>query len=403
MKKTEQFPESALVGQFVVINDTTLRDGEQTAGVAFTLEERLMIARALARAGVPELEIGIPAMGVREREEIRALAALNLPSRLIVWCRMHGDDLRAAKDLGVDTVNLSISVSDQQIARKLGQDRAWVLERIAAMTARAQDMGFTVCLGGEDSSRADEDFLLQVLEVAERAGVRRFRYADTMGVLDPFRTREVFQRLRAATSLELEIHAHNDLGLATANTIAAILGGATHASTTANGLGERAGNAALEEIVIALRHLYGADTGVDPLQLGVISHLVALASNRPVPVNKSIVGDAIFTHESGIHVSGLLRDQANYQAINPQELGRHHHLVLGKHSGRASVRWAYQNLGIQLTERQEDLLLEKVREYAVRLKKAPTSADMLRFYEGIGGGCGLQAAYVFDETGALRS
>ncbi|MBM9614117.1 homocitrate synthase [Desulfobulbus rhabdoformis] len=364
-----------------IIHDTTLRDGEQTAGVAFTLDERLAIARSLDAAGVPELEIGIPVMGAQEQEEIRAIARLGLAARLVVWCRMHEADLKAAQQCAVSTINLSISVSDQQISGKLCRDRKWVLSRISSLTATALDMGFEVCIGGEDSSRADLDFLLRVIETAERAGAKRFRFADTMGQLEPFATCNIFQKLRSSTSLELEIHAHNDLGLATANTLAAIRGGATHANTTVNGLGERAGNAPLEEVVMALQHLHDTRTGVAPHHLFQVAHLVAIASGRTIPVNKSIVGEAIFTHESGIHVSGLLRDRSNYQNIDPKELGRCHQLVLGKHSGTTAIRWAYQKLGVTLDKRQVECILDKVRRHAARTKRHPTADDLVRFLE----------------------
>lgn len=370
-------PEATVTNHEVIIHDTTLRDGEQTAGVSFTFEERAAIARSLAEAGVPELEVGIPAMGAQEQEEIRALAGLGLPCRMVAWCRMCPEDIEAARRCGVSMLNISVSVSDQQIRGKLGRDRAWVLRRIEGMTRRALDLGFEVAVGGEDSSRADPEFLSRAVEAAETAGARRFRFADTMGLLEPFETRRVFRRLRRQSSLELEIHAHDDLGLATANTLAAIRGGATHANTTVNGLGERAGNAPLEEIVMALRHLFGMEAGVATRRLAAISGLVARASGRPVPPNKPIVGANVFTHEAGIHVSGLLRDPANYQNIDPGELGRVNRLVLGKHSGAASVRWALRGLGVEAGEAEIRAVLPLLREFASRAKRAPSSEELL--------------------------
>lgn len=366
--------------QRLTINDTTLRDGEQTAGVAFSDDEKLAIAAALDAAGVPEMEIGIPVMGEREVELIQAIAMSLKRARSMVWARMAELDLAAALQCRCDIVHLSIPVSDLQIERKLSRDRRWVLATIAGYVDRAADAGATVSVGFEDASRADPGFLAQAAQTAQKHGAVRVRYADTLGLLEPFGTRHRISQLRREIDIGIEMHAHNDLGLATANTLAAVLAGATFASTTVNGLGERAGNAALEEVVMAARHVYELDCGIDTTALPAISRLVAQASGRPVAAGKSIVGAAVFTHESGIHVDGLLKDRSNYEAFAPEELGRRHDLVLGKHSGSHGVLNAYARLGLELDAAQARSLLACIRSHVNATKRSPTDDELMRFY-----------------------
>jgi homocitrate synthase NifV len=362
--------------QPIQINDTTLRDGEQAAGVVFTIAEKVTFATLMSAIGVQELEVGIPAMGGAEAEAITQMTHLGLKTLLTGWNRAVQSDIDASVACGLQRVHISVPVSDIQIAVKFQGDHQQVLDRLQKTIRYGRDRGLYISVGGEDSSRAEPNFLLDVALAAQNAGASRFRFCDTVGILDPLTTHKKVQQLVDQLLIPVEMHTHNDFGCATANALAGIQAGATSVNTTVNGLGERAGNAALEEVVMALKRIYGIKIGIDTCRFKEISEFVVKATGWDVPPWKAIVGKNAFAHESGIHGHGVLQNPSTYEPFTPEDVGQERNLVVGKHSGKHLVTSLLQQQGITLTSEEARSLLEAVRDLSVKLKRNLTPEEL---------------------------
>ncbi|HMK91448.1 MAG TPA: homocitrate synthase [Thermoleophilia bacterium] len=364
----------------VRIDDTTLRDGEQTAGVVFSNHEKIRIAKLLDEVGVHQIEVGIPAMLGDEKRVISEIVELGLKTSVLAWNRAVVEDIRHSLECGVDAVAISMSASDIHIEHKLQKSRQWVLDQIRECVAFAKENGVYVSVNAEDASRADLEFLLRFGLAAQEEGADRLRFCDTLGILDPFDTYNVISFL-AAQGLEIEMHTHDDFGMATANALAGIKAGASYVNTTVNGLGERAGNAALEEVVMALKYLGHLDLGLHTSRFRELSEYVAAASARTIPAWKSIVGTNVFAHESGIHADGVIKNPLNYEAFSPEDVGLERQIVVGKHSGSRTIYRKFQEFGIELDTADAEAILKLVRQTSVELKRSLFAKELMYIYQ----------------------
>lgn len=369
-------------GKKITIVDTTLRDGEQTAGVVFANEEKIVIAEMLSDLGVDQLEVGIPTMGGDEKYAIKEIVKRNLKPSIMAWNRAVVSDIEQSIDCGVDAVAISTSVSDIHIQHKLKKSREWVLENMVKSVEFAKKNGLYVSVNGEDASRADREFLVEFINEAKKAGADRFRFCDTVGIMEPFTLRDEISYLYEKTKFDIEMHTHNDFGMATANALAGLHGGASHVGVTVNGLGERAGNAALEEVLMALMIVCGyKEENIDTKMFREVSEYVSRASGRELPKWKAIVGTNMFAHESGIHADGALKDPKNYEAFDPSVVGLERQILIGKHSGRAAIVNKFKEYNIDLTDDEARGILELVRATSVRLKRSLFDKELAQLYK----------------------
>lgn len=362
-------------------SDTTLRDGEQAPGVVFSLADKLRIAAALDELGVDEAEIGSAAMGAEELAGLRVLAERGFRMRLSCWCRALEEDIYYAVKAGVRTVNVSFPVSDILLG-SMDRCRDWVLHHLDSVLPFAAHTGCAFSVGLQDAGRSDPAFLERVVRVIAGSGAFRVRISDTVGILNPFSTAALISRVKsAAPKLGVSFHAHNDLGMAVANALAAAQAGADTLDCTVNGLGERAGNCPLEELLFALKYSAGMPLKWETGKLAALCAMTAEASDRPVPLAKPVTGPMALRHESGIHVRSLLKEPLSYAAYPPAAIGlAGHAYALGKHSGAAGVKAFFAAHGITLAFDAVRSLTEAVRQESRRLKRELDEHEVLELY-----------------------
>ena len=364
----------------MIINDTTLRDGEQAPYVAFNTHEKLSIAQALYAAGADELEVGIPAMGAKEQADIKEILALNLPIRIMSWNRATLSDLEASLSCGLNAVDLSIPVSDILIDAKFGGDKSRLLKQLESVLTLAKQENLFCCIGGEDSSRADLGFLKEVMSLGASLSADRFRYCDTVGIMRPHQIYEHISYLSSCDLLEIEMHTHNDFGMATANAISGLEAGAKSVNTTVIGLGERAGNASFEQVLMSLAHLFHEERNIDANALKHVVQLVEKASKQSIPASMPIVGKNIFSHESGIHVNGMLKHEQAYEAFSPDCVGMKRSYPIGKHSGSSTLLYHLRAMGYEPENEVLNQILPEVREIVTKRKRVLNKKELKALY-----------------------
>jgi len=358
------------------IYDTTLRDGEQMPGVVFFKDEKIKLAKKMSELGVGIIGL-MPAVSKSEREVTEYLAGSGLQSQITAATMMKKEHIDIAKDCGAQRIILFTSVSDIHLNKKLGISRKKNMEKSIEFVDYANELGMTVDFAGEDSSRADISYLIPFINnLGDKIGY--FLPCDTLGCLTPRQTYDFIKKIKSETDCKIGLHIHNDFGQATANTLAGIEAGADLFSGTFNGIGERAGNVPLEEVITALRYQYGREMPLKYEMLSEICSLVELYSKIRLQKHKPISGKNAFSHESGMHVDGMIKHEKNYENFNPERIGRKRRLLFGKHSGTNGLRYLFKD---RFTENQYQDILQAIKAKSVLEKKAYSESEILTMYK----------------------
>lgn len=353
--------ENMNLSEKIYIFDTTLRDGEQTPGVALTVDEKIQIAQKLNNLEVDKIEVGFPASSKGEIESARKIKSLDLDSTLVGLSRSLKSDVDAVLDADLEYIHTFIGTSPLHRDYKLKMSKSEIIAKACEAVEYGKDHGLTVEFSAEDATRTERDFLVEVYREVVSSGADFLDVPDTVGILTPILTHELITDLKDSFKIPLSVHFHNDFGLATANTLTAIECGVNQAHVTVNGLGERTGNCSLEELVMTLKASYDIDLGLDTTRLYSLSNLVGRLTGVKMPVNKPIVGANAFAHESGIHVHGILNNASTYEPMSPEMVGHSRRIVLGKHTGANALKSKLKKYHIDLNDKQFEKVFSEIK------------------------------------------
>lgn len=346
----------------ITIYDTTLRDGEQTPGVCLRTPEKVKIARLLDKLKIHQIEAGFPVVSNEEKRSIKAIVKEDLDAEILVLSRTKKEDIDTAIDCDVDGIITFMGTSDLHLKHKLKMSREEILTVCMSSIEHAKEHGLFVAFSAEDATRTDLDFLKKLYKKAEDYGADRVHIADTVGAISPQAMTYLVKELRSHLKTGIALHCHNDFGMALSNSIAGLLAGANAVSTTINGIGERAGNTSLEELIMALKLIYNVDLDFNIKKFYELSKLVEELTNMKIPDNKPIVGRNVFRHESGIHVDAVLEEPLTYEPFLPELIGHQRRIVLGKHSGCRAVRAKLTECGIEVSKDELCKIVERVKK-----------------------------------------
>lgn len=385
----------------IQIFDTTLRDGEQAPGVALTVDEKIQIAQKLDNIGVDKIEVGFPAASPGEVKAGKQVHDLNLNAEICGLARAVYSDIDAVLDSNLTYVHTFIGTSPSHRKYKLKKSKEEIIDLAVSTVEYAKDHGLTVEFSAEDATRTEDDYLLKVYKAVEDVGVDIINVPDTVGVLTPLIAKSLVENLKSKLKTPISVHFHNDFGLATANTLMAIEAGANQAHVTVNGIGERSGNASLEEVVISLLVPYGINVNIDTKQLYNLSDFVGRITGIKMPLNKPIVGQNAFAHESGIHVHGILNDASTYEPIPPELVGHSRKIALGKHTGANALKSKLNDFNISLSKEQFSAVFDQIKSLgdkgkvitdsdlkAIAITELSTAKDVAIKLLGLGVMCG---------------